>query len=531
MWWMASPKFKPYVQDQPFLLPPSLDDLIGPMELVRVVDALMDQLDWVKLLKKVDVEAGGTSIYDPRMMAKVLVFAYSQRMLSCRQIAKALRQNIHFMWLSGMSQPSYATINRFRSDYLKGLLQDIFAEVMKLLLASKHVRAEEYFVDGTKMEANAHRSKVLFKKNIDKWAEACERRARELFREIDELNQKEDQVYGGADLPERGHSNKPLDSNKIKEAAQRIDEQLAQKPPASPKAARQLGIRARRLTKEAEQLAKYEAAKEQLGGRNNCSMTDKDAAVMPMKQSAEFRPAYNLQISAEAGFVTGFSLGTNSNDGASLKGHLEAQEKLGLPTPGKLVADAGYGHEQVYEQLQDAGIEAVVKHKDYAREKLTRGAAAYHKTKFTYDAARDAYTCPQGRLLEVIGQGQDTLAGGYTRNITHYRCASCEGCPARALCLPQPDHAVRTLSVSHKLEAHLAATRHKLASEEGRALYRRRSHEVETVFGDMKANQGFRRFRMRGLAKNTLDLAIYFTAHNLRKIWTKKLHLGTPLAH
>jgi hypothetical protein len=272
----------------------------------------------------------------------------------------------------------------------------------------------------------------------------------------------------------------------------------------------------RRLQKEAAQVANYEEADAKLKRRNSCSKTDVDAVVMPMKQSQEFKPGYNLQASAENGFVTGFTLGTNSNDGSSLKGHLEHQKKLGLPQPQELVSDAGYGHEEVYEALQEAGIEALVKYKDYAVEHRTRGKAAYHHSKFHYDPVTDGYTCPQGRWLAAHSCREEARASGYLTRQTEYRSASCAGCPARDLCLR--GEADRSLKISHKLEAHKARTRQKLDSPEGQATYRQRSHQIETPFGDMKSNQGFRRFRLRGLVKNTLDLALFFTAYNLRKL-------------
>jgi hypothetical protein len=69
----------------------------------------------------------------------------------------ALKENIHFMWLSGMSKPDHNTLNRFRSDRLKDVLKEVFAEVVKMLIGSGHVGLQEVYTDGTKIEANANR--------------------------------------------------------------------------------------------------------------------------------------------------------------------------------------------------------------------------------------------------------------------------------------------------------------------------------------------------------------------------------------
>src|SRR5690606_3134844 len=112
----------------------------------------------------------------------------------------------------------------------------------------------------------------------------------------------------------------------------------------------------------------------------------------------------------------------------------------------------------------------------------------------------DCYTCPQGRRLEAIAIRETQRHSGYVVRHTEYRCVSCVDCPARALCLRSESD--RSLKISHKLEVHKARVREKLATPEGQAKYRQRSHQIETVFGHMKANCGFRRFRMRGLGKN-----------------------------
>src|SRR5690606_19010250 len=137
--------FKPYQMDQLMLLPPSLDELIPEDHPVRVVSAVVDRIDMKRLVKA--YKGGGTSSYHPKMMIKVIVYAYSQGMFSCRQMEKALEENIHFMWLSGGNRPDHRTINRFRSDKLKGLIKDVFTEILILLAELGHVKLEGYFVD------------------------------------------------------------------------------------------------------------------------------------------------------------------------------------------------------------------------------------------------------------------------------------------------------------------------------------------------------------------------------------------------
>src|SRR3989337_377366 len=112
-----NPTFKLYIQAQRSLIPPSWDELIPANHQVRVVNRAVERIDIEPLLN--EYKGGGTSSYHPRMMLKVLVYAYTQKVNSSRQIAKALRENVNFMWISGNNRPDFRTINRFRSSVMK----------------------------------------------------------------------------------------------------------------------------------------------------------------------------------------------------------------------------------------------------------------------------------------------------------------------------------------------------------------------------------------------------------------------------
>src|SRR5437870_3065297 len=109
--------FKTYTQNQILLLPPSLDEKIAEHHPVRVVSRVIDSINITALERK--YAGGGASSYHPRMLLKAVVYAYVTNIYSSRKIEEALQQNIHFMWLSGMSEPDHNTINRFRGERLK----------------------------------------------------------------------------------------------------------------------------------------------------------------------------------------------------------------------------------------------------------------------------------------------------------------------------------------------------------------------------------------------------------------------------
>jgi len=128
---MSTPVFKSYQQNQVYLFPPSLEDMIAVTHPVRVVSEVMDRIDMDLIIKK--YKGGGAGSYHPRMLLKVLVYAYLNNVYSSRRIEACAKENIYFMWLAGMQQPDHHTINRFRSERLKNILKEVFAQVVRLL--------------------------------------------------------------------------------------------------------------------------------------------------------------------------------------------------------------------------------------------------------------------------------------------------------------------------------------------------------------------------------------------------------------
>src|SRR5690606_3508635 len=115
--------FKPYDQSQVSLLPPSLEELIAANHPVRIVNKVIDAIDIRPINRK--YKGGGASSYHPRLLLKVLVYGYLTNVYSSRKLEDQVRQNIHFMWLTGMRTPDHHTINRFRSERLSGVLKEI----------------------------------------------------------------------------------------------------------------------------------------------------------------------------------------------------------------------------------------------------------------------------------------------------------------------------------------------------------------------------------------------------------------------
>jgi len=179
-------KYKNCHQHQYQLLPPSLEELIDAKHLVRVVDTFVSTLSasiWDQVFT-----GGGAPSYHPQMMLKIILYSYSCQIYSCRQIAKAVRQDVTFMWLAGMQQPNFNTINRFRSEYFRAILESVFTELLDLLQQKGYVSFSDFFVDGSKLETDAGRHTHVWKKNTHRYKAAVQDRVKQLFNDIDKVH-------------------------------------------------------------------------------------------------------------------------------------------------------------------------------------------------------------------------------------------------------------------------------------------------------------------------------------------------------
>lgn len=157
-------RFKSYIQDEPILFPLNLYDLIPSTDPVRVVSWVVDGLDLRNLEK--DYCYTGRLAYHPKMLVKIIIYAYMRNIYSSRKIEDFTSNDVRFMWLSGMQRPDHNTINNFRSSKLKGTLREIFTQVVLLFAQEKMVTLKKCYTDGTKIEANANRYTFVWGKSI-----------------------------------------------------------------------------------------------------------------------------------------------------------------------------------------------------------------------------------------------------------------------------------------------------------------------------------------------------------------------------
>ena len=181
---MAKLAIKSDNQNQMMIIPPSLDELIPSNHVVRIVNAVIDRLDISEILST--YRGGGNSCFDPRMMLKVLIYAYLNNIYSSRRIERMLSENICFMWLSGMSRPDYRTINYFRGKRLKTGIDNVFTQVVELLHHEGMITLNVQYIDGTKVESSANKYTFVWKKSVEKYDSRLKRKTDALLKQIEE---------------------------------------------------------------------------------------------------------------------------------------------------------------------------------------------------------------------------------------------------------------------------------------------------------------------------------------------------------
>lgn len=512
---MKRQTFKPYDQDQMMLLPPNLEEMIPEGHLVRMVNAMIEGVD--KRILERQYKGGGTSAYDPMMLLKVIIYAYSQRVFSSRRIAKELRENVNYMWLSGMNRPDHRTINRFRGTVMKAVIDEVFYGIVEQLLDGGYVDLESYFVDGTKMEANANRYTFVWRKSTANYKAKLREKVKKLLEEIDEAEAAEEERYGEADLPEVGEG-KEIDAEKLKEAARKINERLQQKPDD-----KQLKKAQKMLeTDYIPRMEKYEGYEAKFEERNSFSKTDEDATFMRMKEdhmgNGQLKPGYNIQMGTQNQFVLGYSLHRRAGDTSCLKSHLERLREWLGEYPEELVADAGYGSEENYSYMEDKGIVPYVKYSSfhYEQKRNFKKKKPYRSENFSYHAEEDAYECPQGKRLRYLQTQRRRSENGFWSERKVYECEDCSSCPVKEACTRAQGN--RQIQIGVELERLKHQAREYLTSPRGKIMRAKRPIEVEAVFGRLKQDWGFRRFLLRGLDKVTTEWGLLCIAHNIAKV-------------
>lgn len=509
---MAKLAIKSDNRKQNLLLPPSLDELVPENHMVRVVDAVIDRLDISDILST--YRGGGNSAFNPKMMLKVLVFAYLSNVYSSRRIEELLRRDIYFMWLAGMKRPDFRTINYYRGKRLKEGFDAVFTQVVRLLHEEGFVSLKVQYIDGTKIESVANKYTFVWRGSVEKYDARLKAKTEALLRQIEQNHAIENQ---------ENPVSEELTAEEVAERVGRIKEKVDADNLSKEecKALKQIE------TDAVPRMKRYKKQLETMGSRNSYSKTDPEATFMRMKEDAmlngQLKPGYNVQISTENQFITNFGIYQRPTDTLTMISYLESfKTRYGMQSD-EIVADSGYGSEENYEYMFRNGMTPYVKYNMFHVEQR-RGYRnnPFRVSNLFYNPHDDFYVCPMGQKMKFIRREKRYTASGYQQTVSVYRASRCQGCPLRGQC--HKSKRDRQIEVNHTLDDYKARARELLTSEQGLKHRSNRPIEPEAVFGQIKECGRFRRLRLKGLTGAKIDFGLKALAHNLRKLakaWAK----------
>jgi transposase len=465
-------RFRSCSFDQPFLMPPSLQDWLPENHLARFIAEIVEELDLSAIYAFYERKDNrGQLGYHPELMVRLLVYGYAKGITSSRRIETATREDIAFRYLAANQHPDHDTIAAFRQRHLESLA-GLFLEVLRLCRKAGLVKLGNVAIDGTKMMANASANRNtnfgrLSEREIY-WLEVVNR----LMAEAQQVDQEEDKLYG------KGQTESALPADlaeakqrlaRIRQAKQELLEEARQQLEAAEQ--EKQAIRASKPGKDATpqerdlyNQKRDRATKRLERARANAqhpsrqyNFVDVESRLMRDNSKKNYVQSYNTQLAVDsaAQIIVAAEVTQQVTDRNQLLPMVQSVQSNLNATPEVITADAGYWDSVELEDPSLAGIEVLV----------------------TPDAA--------------FGEAKPEL----------------------------PPKAPQT--------AQAWAMRERLASDSGKALYKVRREVVEPVIGQIKQARGIRRFSFRGLAKVMAEWKLICATHNVLKLFRSRLRLQT----
>lgn len=465
------------------------DDLIGPDHPVRVLDCFVESLDLASLgFLHVEAPACGRPPYHPKVLLKLYLYGYFNRIRSSRKLEVECQRNIEVRWLSENQMPCYVTIANFRSvKPHRKALREVFRLFNRILKGGDLFDGENKALDGSKIRAQNSKKNNISEEKIDKRIEHHQNKFDEYAAALDQ-----------ADRLEREGKSPDLDPDALlsgmEEASQRILKLEALKSL----------IETARLTDP------------------NCqqvSLTDPDARSMATNNMGHTDVCYNLQavVDDKNCLIVDYEMENRPDSDLLSEMAIRAKDILGLSSM-NLLADKGYHDSEQLHLCSENGIVTYVAFPDQGYKDRPPG---FRKDDFEYDPVLDVYICPAKRQLTTNGTVYEKR--GRNGNVqSRFRRYSlpwpvCANCPYEASCLS--DQNVQTRHGRH-IERNIyeqARLDNRKRVINGRATYKRRQAIVEHPFGTIKRSWGFYYTLLKGREKVNAEYAIVCLTYNLRR--------------
>lgn len=515
-------------RDQIVLFAPSLQDAVSQDHSVRLFDEVIGKLDfaeWEQYYQRVD----GRPPIHPRVMAQVILYGLSLGIRSSRKLEDACINRIDFLWLTEGRSIDHSTLAGFRvrfAEELKGMFRQIGRVAMNLGM----VNLNQVALDGTVKRASNSRYAVSRKANMQQKLAALDQQIQGLMEESLATDKQEDELFG-----ESSPTQLPRDLRDLKARQQRLEKAVK----------KVLAIEARQ--KAAGRLSESGPA---------TPTTDPDANLMKNKTGG-FAPNHLIVLATEGknGLIVDYQVPANPDEPSSVLPAIEnIRESFGADAVKELLADSAFNTGSNLDALKTAEIEPWMPPKRSAvtlenpitvsenptvapgatpaaesTSQLTSQSISqpadtgksrikpFDKSLFVFQPASDTYRCPAGRSLTFWKNDSEKREGG-TAKIRVYRSTDCSNCPLANRCLSKGNKTkVRTIGRDQHepLREDMAA---RMNTEQGRAIYRRRSFLAETPFAVLNTSMNVLQLLLRGTHKVTAEVGWICSAYNIKKI-------------
>lgn len=498
---------------------------------VRLLNAIVERMDLRNIMRS--YSRLGRIEYPPRILLKILLYAYVRHIYSSREIERACRENIHFMYLrEGHPVPDHNTICRFRSKYLAGHEKELLAQMTAFLTEWGFVSLDSVFIDGTKIEANANRYSFVWKKGTEK--------AR--TRLMTKINSELPAVLVSSGV--KWHIPENVEIRHLKKLRKKL---YARRREENIVFVSGRGHHKTGLQKAVETVEKWLCALKRYtrdlhicGDRNSYCKTDHDATFMHMKEdhmrNGQLKPGYNVNTAASEEFIIGNYISADRNDVHTLIPFMENLKGYKIRN---VVVDSGYESEENYCYFETAGKPVLyVKPSNHEQKKKKKYRTDISRREnMAYDEKADCYICAAGKPLTFDHEKKARSRSGFETRTCVYSCKECAGCTLKEKCIrasgsKKPlEERNKVIYVSKRFAAQRKAMEARINTDHGRLLRVNRSIQAEGIFAMVKEDMGFRRFLLRGSVKVEVEWTLLSLSYNILKLHYKvqKKRLGMGL--
>ena len=468
---------------------------------LRLVKNMIERMDLSKL-HQVYSHFGRKPKINPVTMLEILIFCYSEKIFSSRDIEKACKYDLRIKYLLEEQQaPDHSTINRFRQKIVE-LTPDILNQMTNILLEENQIDLSSIYIDGTKIEANANRYTFVWRGSVEKFQEKLRLKIIKHFGLNDNLPLEE-----VLKITTRAF-------NKVSKICKDENIEFVY---GKGKRKHTLQREYEMLNDWKERLEDYQKHLEIMGEhRNSYSKTDHDATFMRLKddhmRNGQLKAAYNVQLASASGFIIGENISHHPNDMYTLKPFVKDLLDKYPNKLNKIVADAGYESEENYVFLDKNNLLSYIKPSNYEKSKTRKYKKDIEfRQSLKYGEIEDKYISSDGKEFVRCKDRKTKKKSGYVSTTKIYKCFdwNIDGQHTKGIYIAEKFQKYREISLRN------------IMSEEGIDERINRSIQAEGAFSKIKDGLSYNRFHHKGKSNVRSEINLLSIALNLNKLTSK----------